>query len=147
MQFAAGENKIGKSMSDNKEIYFQIQPSSGVPIYKQIVDQVERLVAGGYLSQGDELPSVRKVAVHFEVNPMTVSKAYSMLENSNILERRRGTGMFVSSDIKSSKTLKERIEIIIPGLEEIAKQAKQLDLSKDRVIDILSKIMENKNGK
>jgi GntR family transcriptional regulator len=70
-----------------------------------------------------------------------------MLENSNILERRRGTGMFVSSDIKSSKTLKERIEIIIPGLEEIAKQAKQLDLSKDRVIDILSKIMENKNGK
>ena len=77
-------------MSDNKEIYFQIQPSSGVPIYKQIVEQVERLVASGYLSQGDELPSVRKVAVHFEVNSMTVSKAYSMLEASNIVERRRG---------------------------------------------------------
>jgi hypothetical protein len=65
MQFAAGEIKIGKSMSDNKEIYFQIQPSSGVPIYKQIVDQVERLVASGYLSPGDELPSVRRVAMHF----------------------------------------------------------------------------------
>jgi GntR family transcriptional regulator len=143
MQFAAGEIKIGKSMSDNKEIYFQIQPSSGVPIYKQIVDQVERLVASGYLSPGDELPSVRRVAMHFQVNPMTVSKAYSLLENSNILERRRGLGMVVSTDIKSSKTLKERIEIIKPGLEEIAEQAKQLDLSKDKVIEMLLKIMEN----
>jgi len=78
---------------------------------------------------------------------MTVSKAYSMLENSNILERRRGLGMVVSTDIKSSKTLKERIEIIKPGLEEIAEQAKQLDLSKDKVIDMLLKIMENKHGK
>jgi len=147
MQFVAGEIKIGKIMSDNKEIYFQIQPSSGVPIYKQIVVQVERLVAGGYLSPGDELPSVRKVAIHFQVNPMTVSKAYSMLENSNILERRRGLGMFVSTDIKSSKTLKERIEIIRPGLEEIADQANQLGLSKDRVIELISKIMESKDGK
>jgi GntR family transcriptional regulator len=78
---------------------------------------------------------------------MTVSKAYSMLENSNILERRRGLGMVVSTDIKSSKTLKERIEIIKPGLEEIAEQAKQLDLSKEKVIEMLSKIMENKDGK
>ena len=134
-------------MEDNKEIIFQIQPSSGVPIYKQIVEQVERLVASGNLSPGDEMPSVRRVAMYFQVNPMTVSKAYSMLENSNILERRRGLGMFISTDIKSSKTLKERIEIIRPGLEEIADQAKQLDLSKDRVIELLSKIMESKNGK
>ena len=55
--------------------------------------------------------------------------------------------MFVSTDIKSSKTLKERIEIIRPGLEEIADQAKQLGLSKDRIIELLSKIMESKDGK
>ena len=84
-------------MSDNNEIYFQIHPSSGIPIYKQIVDQVERLVASGHLSPGDEIPSVRKVATHFEVNPMTVSKAYSTLEASNILERRRGRGMVAAS--------------------------------------------------
>ena len=134
-------------MSGNSEIVFSIQPSSGVPIYKQIVEQVQRLVASGHLSPGDEIPSVRKVATHFQVNPMTVSKAYSMLENSKILERRRGLGMFVSTDIKSSKTLKERIEIIKPNLEEIAEQAKQLDLSKEKVIELLSKIMENKDGK
>jgi GntR family transcriptional regulator len=134
-------------MSDSNEIYFQIHPSSGIPIYKQIVDQVERLVASGHLSPGDEIPSVRKVALHFQVNPMTVSKAYSMLETSNILERRRGKGMFVASETKNTKTIKERIEFIKPNLEEIAEQAKQLDLPKDKIIELLSKLMENNDGK
>lgn len=129
-------------MSDNKEIYFQIQPSSGIPIYKQIVDQVERLVASGSLSPGDEMPSVRKVAVHFEVNPMTVSKAYSMLETSNILERRRGMGMFVASNSENAKSVKERIELIKPVLEDVAEQAKQLGLPNEKVIELLKKLME-----
>ncbi|MDA3886597.1 MAG: GntR family transcriptional regulator [Candidatus Delongbacteria bacterium] len=134
-------------MSDNNEIYFQIHPSSGIPIYKQIVDQVERLVASGHLSPGDEIPSVRKVATHFEVNPMTVSKAYSTLEASNILERRRGKGMVVASSSENTKTVKERMEFIKPNLEEIAEQAKQLGLPKEKVIELLSKLMENNNGK
>lgn len=134
-------------MSDNKEIIFQIQPSSGIPIYKQIVDQIERLVASGNLSPGDEMPSVRKVAMHFQVNPMTVSKAYSMLENAHILERRRGMGMFVASNSENTKSVKERIELIRPLLGDVAEQAKQLDLSKEKVIELLSKIMENKDGK
>ena len=134
-------------MSDNNEIYFQIHPSSGIPIYKQIVDQVERLVASGHLSPGDEIPSVRKVATHFEVNPMTVSKAYSTLEASNILERRRGKGMVVASNIENTKTIKQRIELIKPSMVEITEQAKQLDLPKDKIIELLSKLMENNDGK
>ncbi len=133
-------------MSDNNEIYFQIHPSSGIPIYKQIVEQVERLVASGHLSPGDEIPSVRKVATHFQVNPMTVSKAYSTLEASNILERRRGRGMVVASNTGNTKTVKERIEIIKPSLEEIAEQAKQLDLPKDKIIELLSKLLKDNNG-
>ena len=134
-------------MSDNNEIYFQIHPSSGIPIYKQIVDQVERLVASGHLSPGDEIPSVRKVATHFEVNPMTVSKAYSTLEASNILERRRGRGMVVASNIENTKTIKQRIELIKPSLEEIAEQAKQLGLPKEKVLELLKKLMESKDDK
>ena len=134
-------------MSDNSEIYFQIHPSSGIPIYKQIVDQVERLVASGHLSPGDEIPSVRKVATHFEVNPMTISKAYSTLKASNILERRRGRGMVVASNTGNTKTVKERIEIIKPNLEEIAEQAKQLGLPKEKVIELLKKLMENNDGR
>ncbi|MCK5760553.1 MAG: GntR family transcriptional regulator [Candidatus Delongbacteria bacterium] len=134
-------------MSDNNEIYFQIHPSSGIPIYKQIVDQVERLVASGHLSPGDEIPSVRKVATHFEVNPMTVSKAYSTLEASNILERRRGRGMVVASGSENTKTIKQRIELIKPSLEEIAEEAKQLGLPKEKVLELLKKLMESKDDK
>ncbi|MBU4485627.1 MAG: GntR family transcriptional regulator [Candidatus Delongbacteria bacterium] len=134
-------------MSENKEIYFQIQPSSGVPIYKQIVDQVERLVASGSLSPGDEMPSVRRVATHFEVNPMTVSKAYSMLESSNILERRRGMGMFVASNSENAKSVKQRIELIKPVLEDVVEQAKQLGLPNEKVIELLKKLLENNDGK
>ena len=74
---------------------FEINPTSGVPIYRQIVDQVHALVAGGTLRAGDLLPSVRQVASDAAVNPMTVSKAYSRLETEGVVRRVRGLGMEV----------------------------------------------------
>ena len=59
---------------------FSLHPGSGIPIYRQLVDQVRRLIAGGQLPPGAELPSVRDLAVQYAVNPMTISKAYSLLE-------------------------------------------------------------------
>lgn len=76
---------------------FVIAANDVVPIYRQIVDQVRRQIAGGQLHTGDELPSVRAVAQEHAVNPMTVSKAYSMLETEGLLERRRGMGMVVAA--------------------------------------------------
>ena len=75
---------------------FAIAPSDPTPIYRQIVDQVRRQIAGGQLSTGIELPSVRAVALLHAINPMTVSKAYSLLEAEGLLERRRGMGMVVA---------------------------------------------------
>jgi GntR family transcriptional regulator len=60
--------------------YFQVNPSSGMPIYRQLMDQVRALVASGRLAEGDLLPSVRQVGQDLQVNQMTVSKAYSLLE-------------------------------------------------------------------
>ena len=77
-------------------IPFEIHPSSGVPIYRQLVDQVYALLAGGNLAEGDLLPSVRRVARAASVNPMTVSKAYSLLETQGVVERVRGQGMRVA---------------------------------------------------
>ena len=74
---------------------FILKPHSGVPIYRQIVDQVLAMVAGGTLRQGDLLPSVRQVAQGASVNPMTVSKAYSRLEAEGVVRRARGLGMEV----------------------------------------------------
>ena len=131
---------------DNRVTYlFQIQPSSGIPIYKQIIDQVNRLVLSGHLKTGDELPSVRQVAGHFEVNPMTISKAYSILEATGVLERIRGKGMIIAGGQEREKTLEKRLESIRPVLIEAATQTKQLALPKETVIQLFKELLEEKN--
>src|SRR3546814_1041942 len=74
-------------------ILLHIQPAAPQPIYRQIAEQIRRLVAGGQLAAGALLPSVREVAAVHAINPMTVSKAYSQLEAEGVLERQRGKGM------------------------------------------------------
>ena len=76
-------------------LQFEVHPSSGVPIYRQIMDQVRALIAGKKLASGDVLPSVRQMAAELGINMMTVSKAYSKLESDGIVSRSRGQGMVV----------------------------------------------------
>jgi GntR family transcriptional regulator len=130
-------------MNSESSIIFQIQPSSGIPIYKQIIDQVNRFVISGYLQPGDELPSVRQTAAELEVNPMTISKAYSMLEATGILERMRGKGMIIASGQKSSNSIQERLEVVRPLLKEAVTQAEQLDIPDDSLKKLLSDLLED----
>ncbi len=131
---------------ENQLIFlFQIKPSSGVPIYKQLIEQINRLVVSGTLNPGDEIPSVRQTAAHLEVNPMTISKAYSLLEATGVLERVRGKGMIVASNQKGGRGLKERMEIIRPVLVEAAAQANQLALPKETILKEFIKLLEDKN--
>jgi GntR family transcriptional regulator len=123
-------------------LLFQIKPSSGVPIYRQLMEQIQRLVASGILKAGDELPSVRQMAGHFEINPMTISKTYSLLEAVGVLERVRGKGMIVASDQGVARSQKKRIELMKPILKEAAAQANQLGLSKETVLQVLAGYME-----
>ena len=130
-------------MDNRKTLLFTIKPSSGVPIYRQIIEQMTRLVISGYLKSGDELPSVRQVAGELEINPMTVSKAYSMLEVTGILRRVRGIGMIVSADREQDKrNMEKRLELIRPVLIEAATQAKQLGLPGRTVLEIFNKLLE-----
>jgi len=123
-------------MNSQMTLLFHIKPSSGVPIYKQIIDQINRLVVSGYLKPGDGLPSVRQVADYFEVNPRTISKAYSLLEARRVLERIRGKGMIIASIQKGIKNIERRIELLKPALTEAAAQAKQLALPKEAVLKV-----------
>src|SRR5438094_6067156 len=75
---------------------FEIHPSSGVPIYRQVMDQVKALASSGRLRPGDMLPSVRQMAVELQINMMTVSKAYARMEAEGVLERARGQGMLIA---------------------------------------------------
>ncbi len=106
---------------------FAIQVSSAEPIYRQIVEQVRRHVASGQWKAGDELPSVRALAVEHAINPMTVSKAYSLLEAEGLLERRRGLGMVIA-DVRPASRKAERLGLLEPALRAAAQQAKQLGL-------------------
>lgn len=106
---------------------FLIQASSAEPIYRQIVEQVRRHVASGQWKAGDELPSVRAVAQEHAINPMTVSKAYSLLESEGLLERRRGMGMVIA-DVRPASRRTERLGLLEPALRAAALQAAQLGL-------------------
>jgi len=76
---------------------FRLDLHTGVPVYRQIVDQVRGAIAAGSLTPGDQLPTVRQLAVDLEINPNTVVRAYRELEYDGLLETHQGTGTFISS--------------------------------------------------
>ena len=80
---------------------------TGVPVYRQIVDQVRGAIAAGSLRAGDQLPTVRQLAVDLEINPNTVVRAYRELEYGGLLETHQGTGTFIS-DQKIARPQDER---------------------------------------
>jgi GntR family transcriptional regulator len=82
--------------SERKGFDFRLDLESGVPVYRQIIDQVMGGMAAGKLASGHQLPTVRQVAVDLEINPNTVVRAYRELEIRGVLETQQGTGTFVS---------------------------------------------------
>lgn len=123
---------------------FSIQPAAAEPIYRQMVEQTRRMMASGLLATGEAMPSVREVAAHHAINPMTVSKAYSLLEMEGLLERQRGKGMVVAAQQKKVKSQSARLELIEPAIEALATQANELELPADVVLDRLKKFLEKK---
>jgi GntR family transcriptional regulator len=121
---------------------FSIATASSEPIYRQLVDQARRLVAGGQLAPGDAMPSVREIAQALALNPMTVSKAYGILETEGVLLRRRGIGMIVADAPKRAHSVASRAELLRPTLERAALEARQLELDLDTVLALFTKIMK-----
>jgi GntR family transcriptional regulator len=78
-------------------IEFKLDPKSGIPFYRQIIDQIRYGIASGKLQVGEQLPTVRALAVELKVNLNTVSKAYKELEIQSIIETQQGTGSFIGS--------------------------------------------------
>lgn len=78
-------------------IHFTLDPKAGVPFYRQIIDQIKYGIVSGSLQTGEQLPTVRSLAVDLKVNLNTVAKAYKELEIQNILETQQGTGTFIGA--------------------------------------------------
>src|SRR5256714_12852548 len=82
---------------------FRPNPSSGVPIYLQLMEQVKHAIETGALRAGDQLPGIRPLAEELVINPNTVAKAYRELEHEGIIELRHGAGAFVSANARPKK--------------------------------------------
>src|SRR3954449_5575533 len=106
----------------NSGFRFAIDFHSGVPVYRQLIDQVRGGIAAGSLRPGDQLPTVRQLAVDLEINPNTVMRAYRELELGGMLETHQGTGTFIS-DKKVSRNNAERERQLDQLAGEIAARA------------------------
>ncbi len=125
---------------------FFINLQSGVPIYKQLITQIEKGVAAGILMPNEQLPTIREVALELTINPNTVARAYRELEVKGIIISVHGRGTYISEEINSDvKSKSERI--IRDGLKEIINEAKQFGIMPGRIMEILKEELEqNENG-
>ncbi len=112
-----------------------VNPNSGEPIYKQLQQQIVRLIVGGQLQVGDTLPSVRSIAEYFTVNPMTVSRAMSQLTEQGWIERRRGQPSQVAA--RASETDEQTQQLLHQAADELIQQSKQLDIDLPTLITLL----------
>jgi GntR family transcriptional regulator len=125
---------------------FILKPHSGVPIYRQLSEQIRRLVASGQLEPGTALPSIRELAVEHAINPMTVSKVYTLLESEGVLERHRGKPMTVAARPSASASVEARIEALDSHLDNLILAGRQLELDADEVVAALRSKWEKSHG-
>lgn len=116
----------------------QLTLIDGVPIYRQIVNQVKYAVAAGVLKGGQELPPIRTLAQRLSVTPNTIVKAYDQLEAEGIVFKRRGAGTFVSQ-LQAPLARKQQQQILIERIDSLANEAVQLGFSLEQVIELLEK--------
>jgi GntR family transcriptional regulator len=117
---------------------FHLNPSDGMPIYKQIINQVKHMLGAGRLRPGDEMPSVRVLARQLLVNPNTVSRAYRDLEAMGLLVSRQGSGTFVTN-AGSPLASREKLRLVTERADALLVEAQQLGFSLDHVKKLLDK--------
>lgn len=120
----------------------QIDPHKGVPVYRQILDQVRFQITAGILQPGDQLESVRNLAATLGLNSMTVSKAYSLLERERLIEHRRGQQLVVAAAEYTKQELSREMhvrEALVPAVTVI----RQLNMPSEQALGILRELLSD----
>jgi GntR family transcriptional regulator len=118
-------------------VFFRIESSSGVPITRQIADQIRNHSASGALAPGDRLPSVRQLAKELAVNQNTILRVYERLTAEGLLERRQGDGTFVSDRLPRGRVKAQR-ELLDQEIDRLANRAVDLGVDADELHELLS---------
>jgi GntR family transcriptional regulator len=119
-------------------VHIELSLRDGVPIYRQIVNQVRYLIASGQLDVGAELPPIRSLAEQLQITPNTIVKAYDTLHAEGLLVKRQGAGTYVS-DLASPIRKSEQRRILTQRADALLAEARQLNFSYDDVLELLDK--------
>ena len=126
-------------------MFIRINPASAVPVYRQILDQIQTQIASRRLSPGERLPSVRILARQIAANQNTILKVYDQLAAEGLIERRQGDGCFVAEGAPVLR-LAERRRRLRESLAAAAVQARLFDIASDDVHDMLTQELESIAG-
>jgi GntR family transcriptional regulator len=118
-----------------------VDPSSGVPVFRQVMDQVRFHIASGLLRPGDALPATRSLSAELGVNPMTISKAYNLLEHDGVLEHRPGRPLVVAA-MNATEIEVEKIEQLRTSLADAVRVARQLGIGADEALRIFHELLQ-----
>ncbi|MBI2927614.1 MAG: GntR family transcriptional regulator [Verrucomicrobia bacterium] len=113
-----------------------LSPRDGLPIYRQIVNQVKYLVAAGRLAPGEELPPIRTLAEQLVINPNTVARAYLELERAGLVSKRHGSGTYVS-DAGSPLKRAERLKLVTERADALLAEARHLEVALDELLELI----------
>ncbi|MGW8367081.1 MAG: GntR family transcriptional regulator [Gammaproteobacteria bacterium] len=108
------------------------------PIYRQLRDRVVAMILEGVLKDGDALPSVRNVAAEYRLNPLTVLKGYQELVDENLVEKRRGLGMFVTDGARTALLADERRRFLEKEWPNVIDRIRRLDLDVDELLNAMA---------
>jgi GntR family transcriptional regulator len=114
-------------------VVLTVDPRSGVPIYLQVIEQVKRSVALGVLAAGEQLPTVKQLALDLTINPNTVAKAYRELERDGVIETAPGRGSFVKSNGVAETSRAAAADVARAAIESAVREAKSIGLSADDI--------------
>jgi len=125
-------------LEDTLTIRFQLDIKSGIPFYRQIIDQVKSAIAAGSLGSGDRLPTVRQLAVDLSINPNTVSRAYTELELTGLVETQMGSGTFVGQQEVRQDEM-ERQRMLDQICQELLSRGSSYGFTLDEILENLQK--------
>jgi len=130
----------------NKKLLLQIDFRSGLPIYTQIVNQIQAQVVGGILKHGDQLPTVRALAEELRVNFNTVARAYRILDEARIISTQQGRGTYITDVPPPNVTEKLRKESLEALTQRFLSEAMRLDFSKAEINQMIKEQLKTWNA-
>jgi GntR family transcriptional regulator len=122
-------------------MFVHLNPNSGMPIYRQLFQQLRQRIVSGQLAPDEQMPSVRDLSAELKINLLTVAKVYQLLEGEGLVETRRGLGTFVLGG-QATRSQAQKRKLIADAVEQVVAEAQNLDLEEGEVIRLIQRRFE-----